>query len=340
MKKRIGCIFSDYDATEKTLCAMYLAEHVLTRYRHVIWVVPEDVPPRSRYFGFSHKWDTQVLSLATQTEKIKERLYEEENECEVCVFFEENELLYTMLPAKTKTALFLDPYRWHSSTSRAFAKKCTCSLSTSPYITKKIVQSNLLNNDHLCPFDSAVRLIPRAQAESGAVATLFYPAYDMSFLERQCLWQISEIVKACCPASKSVIGYYDAKGTSELGMDTRVYDWKLLEYLKQTDWIIDLNPRPLMGLFCSFAGALNIPWSGFDIPPNTDEYSAARRHLVPLPEGGLVLGNAEEIAGHIVRHLTTPFNGYIDRNKGAGAYVKRLKEFTKTINHLLDIKSK
>jgi hypothetical protein len=319
---------------------MYLAEHVLTRYRHVIWVVPEDVSPKSRYFGFSHKWDTQVLSLASQIEIITEKLYEAENECEACVFFDENESLYDLLPSRTKTALFLDPYCWHSGTSRAFAKKCTYTFSTSPFVTKKIVKPNLLANEHLCPFDSVLRLIPRAQAESGAVATLLYPAYGMSFLERQCLKQISEIVKACCPDSKSVISYYDAKGVSELGMDAKVYDWKLLEYLKLTDWIIDLNSRPLMGLFCSFAGALAIPWSGFDIPPNTDEYSAARRYLIPFPEGGLVLNNAEEIAGHIVRHLTTPFNGYIDRNKGAGAYRKRLEEFTKTINHLLDTKSK
>gem|GEM_PF-4264822 len=46
--KRTVAIFSNYAATEKTLCAMYLAAHILRRYRYVAWIVPEDTTQRSK----------------------------------------------------------------------------------------------------------------------------------------------------------------------------------------------------------------------------------------------------------------------------------------------------
>ena len=54
---------------------MYLAEHIsIKRYRHAIWIVPEYVPSKSRYHGFSHKWDAEILSLRSESAEIKSRL--------------------------------------------------------------------------------------------------------------------------------------------------------------------------------------------------------------------------------------------------------------------------
>jgi len=336
MQKRIVGLFANYNASEKTLCAMYLAKHVIHRYRHVVWVVPDDVSSKSPYFGFSHKWDASVKSLQSKGAEIKKQLAS----WEMCIFFEENEVLYSFLPAVAKTAVFIDPYTWNPDSSRSFVKKCTYALAVSPYVTNQIIQPHTLFNHLLCPFDSTLQLIPKAYFSSGQTAVLFYPAYGMSFLERQCIQHVSEIVKECCPDTKSVIGYYDANETPELGRDARTFDWKLMDYLKQTDWIVDLNPRPLMGLFGSFAGALNIQWSCFDIPPNNDEYNEARRHLIPYPKGGLTLENADKIAEEIVRHLMMPFRDDIDRNKRAGSYSKRILEFTRAMNKLFDAKSR
>jgi len=335
--KRTVCIFSDYNASEKTLCALYMAEHLLWRWRNVIWVVPNAIQHGNRSYGFSHKWDALVVPLELQVEKIKETF---EEDCEICIFFDDSEKLYSLLPKTAKTAVILDPYKWKHEASRVFAQKCTYSLVVSPDITKKIAQPNLLENTLLCPFDHCLQLVPKVRITSGTTATLFYPAYGMSFLERQCLRQVSDIVKTCCPASKSVIGYYDTKAVSEPGMDSKTYDWKLMDYIKRTDWIVDLNPRPLMGLFSAFAGALGIQWSCFDISPNTDSYSAARRHIIPYPKGGLIVSNAEEIAGHLVRQLNATFNDDSDRNKGAGSYLKRLAGFTDTMNTLFKQKKK
>jgi hypothetical protein len=335
MQKRTVAIFSNYDASEKTLCALYLAEHVIKRYRHAVWVVPEAVRPRNRYYGFSHKWDKETLHL-TESEKVKSRL----SDCEICFFFDESEKLHSLLPESTKTAIFLDPHKWAGEQSRDFAKKCNYVLSVSPYITKKIAHPNLLSNNLLYPYDHFVQMMPKVWLQSGEAATLFYPAYGMTFLERQCLKQISDIVKTCCPESKSVIGCYSNGGVLEPGIDARTYDWKLMEYLKQTDWLIDLNPRPLMGLFACFAGAMCIQWSCFDLPPSNDDYSASRRHLVPFPEGGLTLENAPIIAEHIVRQLTTSFNDDAARNVNAGSYAKRLQDVTKALNTLFGYKSR
>ena len=205
-KRTVG-IFANYAATEKTLCAMYLAALILRRYRYVVWVVPEDTTERSKYAGFSHQWDEEILSIKSKTKDIKERL----SQCEICFFFDESEELYSLLPSTTKTAVFLDPYTWEYSKSRTFAKKCTYALSVSPTISKKIVQQNLLTNELLCPFDPATQLAPKVGLQSGQTASLLYNAYGMSYLERQRLWEISEIVKACCPNSKSVLCYYNAK---------------------------------------------------------------------------------------------------------------------------------
>ena len=347
--KRTVAVYSNYDASEKTLCALYLIKHILSqRYHHVLWVVPEDIKKDHRYYGFSHEWDASALSLQSQEEKIKTRLQQTVQirkkiyvpACEIGFFFERSDLLHSLLPDGTKTTMFLDHRKWGVDKLKEFVKKCTHVLTPSDYTAKDIGHPRLAADSLLCPFDSTLQLMPRTYITSGQEATLFYSAYGMSFLERQCLQQISDIVKECCPKSKSVIGYYDTHETSEPGKDARTFDWKLLDYLKQTDWIIDLNPRPLMGLFGSFAGALSIQWSCFDLPPNNDEYNAARRHLVPYPEGGLVLKNVEKIAEHLVRQLTAPFHSDVDRNRGAGSYAKRLKEFYKAMNKVFGAKSR
>jgi len=260
------------------------------------------------------------------------------SQCEICFFFDESEYLYALLPTTTKTAVFLDPYTWNYGTSKTFAKKCTYALSVSPAISKKIVQQNLLSNELLCPFDPATQLAPKVGLQSGQTASLLYNAYGMSYLERQRLWEISEIVKACCPLSKSVLCYYNANDTSEPGRDARTYDWKLLNYLKQSDWIIDLTPKPLLGFFPAFAGTLGLQWTGFDLPPNNEFYCAARRHLIPCPKGGLAGADTEEIAGQIVRQLTTPFNDDLERSKDARAHAERLIKFTRSINQMLGMK--
>jgi len=354
MEKRVVGVFSPYNASEKTLCARYMTESIDNRYRRVFWIVPDDVPLKSRYSGFSYKWDTArpmydlrkrratdpreeiptILSLASEQDQIKEKL----QKCTMCVFFEESEALYSLLPKSASTAIFLDPYRWNPGTSRPFSQKCTYVLSSSPWVVKKVVERNLLFNNILCPFDPDIQLIPKAVLPTMNAATIFYPAYDMTFTERRCLQKIANTVKACCPDTKSVIGYYDPHETSEPGRDAHCYDWKLLDYIKQSDWIIDLNPRPLMGLFAALAGAMGIQWSCFKIPPNTDQYSAARRHLVPYPKKGL--SDTKSIAEEIVRQLTAPFNGEYDRHKDAGSYISRINEFTRAMNKIFRSKNR
>ena len=328
MAKRVVIIFSEYNASEKTLCALYFAQHVLQRYRHVVWVSPK--APNPRHLGFSHKWDSDVLALDSQFDKIKKQL----SACEMCVFFEEGELLRSLLPSTTKTVFIPNPHRWTYAKSYPFAAKCTYVVSVSEKVAETIVKPNVFSHSFFCPFTPTLQLIPRPSARSGSENfTLFYSAYDLSSFEKQCLSQIAEIVKTCCPSSKSVIGYYDRKTTPKAGRDTATYDWKLLDYLKQTDWVIDLNPRPHLGLFTTFAGDLDIPWSGFDISPNTDKHSASRRHLVTYPEGGLTLENTENIALQLVRHFTHSMKARAEYNRSASAHTERVSRYLSMLNH-------
>ena len=176
MIKRTVAIFAAYDASEKAFCAMYLAEHIsLKRYRHAIWIVPEDVPPKSRYHGFSHKWDAEILSLKSESTEIKSRLNAKEG-CELCLFFEESERLRSLLPETSKTALLLDPAKWQGVSSKDFAKRCNYTLSTSPAITRQLARPNLLSNTLSFPYDHFVQMMPKVWLPSGETATLLYAA--------------------------------------------------------------------------------------------------------------------------------------------------------------------
>jgi hypothetical protein len=48
----------------------------------------------------------------------------------------------------------------------------------------------------------------------------------------------------------------------------------------------------------------------------------------------------KEIAEHIVRQLTTPFNDNADRNKATGSYIKRTTEFARAMNRIFGKKSR
>jgi hypothetical protein len=72
--------------------------------------------------------------------------------CDTCIFLDENEQLYSFLPATTVKAFLLDPYKWNQETSPQFAKKCNVILSAGHFVTRKIVQPNLFHHDLLFPF--------------------------------------------------------------------------------------------------------------------------------------------------------------------------------------------
>ena len=331
MSKATVILCAGYNASEQTFCAAFFAAYIASRWRYTLWAAPENTQ-NDRYRGFSPKWDSKIIPFPSKAERFS-RYLQEDRKIEMCLFFEENELLYSLLPKTTKTAFFLNPYKWNGEQSRMFAKKCTHVLSVSPYITKKLVQPNLFEHEVVLPFHSAMVWVPKTNMSPGQTATLFYNAYGMSFSERQCIRQVAETVKTCCPQSKYIIGYYDTQDTSEPGRDAGTSYFKLMEYLQHTDWIIDLNPRPLFGFFAAVAGTIGAQWSGFDLPPNNDEYSAARRHLIPYFDGGLCMPNVSKIAEHIVRQMSQPFDTDLERNQEMWSYLSRTSQFFSVMNN-------
>jgi len=199
-KKKNVAVFSNYDASEKTLSALHFVKYLLDhRYCHVTWIVTDEIQPRDKQFGFSFYWDKKVLPLH-HVDEIKEKT----TECVCCFFFEESKLLYSFLPKGTKKALFLDPYTWKHRVSRIFAEKCDFIIAVSPYIVQKIVMPNVFTHDLLCPFNHGLNFASNVQAVpyggTCESSLLLYNTYGMSFVERQCVLRVSDIVKACCPA--------------------------------------------------------------------------------------------------------------------------------------------
>ena len=190
---------------------MSIKHILLQRYHRVIWVIPDRVTPNHRYAGFSHEWDLATIPLKEKSDVIQKILNESVKirrdtyapACEICFFFDADDFLHSLLPKTAKSVLFLDHREWDEGNIKDFAKKCTHILTPSRYTAKDTRHPTLIHESSLCPFDSAAQLIPKVNLVPGQEATLFYPAYDMTFAERRCIQQIADIVKECCPNSGS-----------------------------------------------------------------------------------------------------------------------------------------
>ena len=340
MKKRTVGIFARYDASEQTLCAEYLARYVINCYRYTKWFVHEAPSPGSRFCGFSHQWDSEVVPWHGKRKEAIKSL----QSCDTFFFFERNEEILDMLPGETVTAFVMNPHD-RGSESLAFAKRCRYSLVAGNECCKQIMEKEYGLHPIVWPFDSAMQCIPRTNPDFEKRPHLFFPAFGFSPAERQFVIDVAEIVRLCLPNVQAAVGFYDATVEPKPGVDSRTHDWRLLRYLQTSDWIIDLNTKPLFGLFPAFAGGYGLPWIGYDLAPNTDERNKARRHLIQAtlpqtPENPHVVPELETTAKQIVTRLGTPLQGDLERHAGAGAWDNRRAEFLHVTNLILGCKTK
>ena len=333
MKKRTVGIYSKYDASEQSLCAMFLTRYIDESYRYTKWFVPEAATTNSPYTGFSHQWDAEVLDWQ-RTDLDKRSSVEI---CDTFFFFERNKELFDLLPPKAITVFILDPRR-QDPKDRAFSEKCTWTFVTSEAWLQRYPFLTLMENLAIWPYDPYIPCIMRRSLDYDRHPKLFFPAFGLTLSERKLVEQTAELVKLCLPHVQIVVGFYDARVEKTPGIDSLTYDWRLLRYLQNSDWLIDLNPRPFYTLFPACAGGYGLQWIGFDVMPNTDDYCAARRHLIKTKDG--LLPDLEFVAEQIVRFLATPFHDDKDRHRHAGAWDKRRAEFLRVTNKILGIKSR
>jgi len=342
MKKRTVGIFARYDASEQTLCAEYLARYITNCYRYTKWFVPEAPRPGSRFHGFSHQWDSEVVPWQEKRKDILKSL----QSCDVFFFFERNEEILDRLPEGTVTAFVMNPHDPRTETL-AFAKRCRYSLVTGSECHKHVTEKERGGHLTVWPFDSVMQCIPRTNPDFER-PSLFFPAFGFSLSERQFVMDVAEIVRLCLPDIQAVVGFYDGNVEPKPGVDSRIHDWRLLRYLQKSDWIIDLNTKPLLCLFPAFAGGYGLPWIGYDIAPNTDGLNRARRHLIQGTirkdaengRGGIVAPDLETTAEQIVTRLRTAFLGDFDRHAGAGVWDNRRAEFLRVTNVILGCKTR
>jgi hypothetical protein len=342
MKKRTVGIYAEYDASEQTLCAVFLARYISNCYRYAKWIVPQ--PPKSvkRSFGFSHQWDTEVIPWREGGKKIKSTL----KLCDTFFFFEPNREILEMLPENAVTAYVINP-RNRNAENQAFAEQCTFQLVTSPIWKKYFKSTNLGNHLLVWPFDPAVQCIPKQDRDDVKSPRIVFPAFGLSVEERTFIEEVARQVKSRCPNIQTVVTFYDALVKPVPGIDSRTDDWRLIRYLQNSDWLIDLNPRPCFCLSAAFAGGYGIPWCGYDLAPNTDNLNGARRHLLQAPSDYsdcLDVRTArpclESTVEQIVSRLATPLHGDLERHAGAGFWDHRRAEFFRVTNTVLGIKTR
>ena len=339
MKKRTVGIYAPYDGSEQTLCAEYLAGYITRGYRYVKWFVPDRADVKGRSCGFSHKWDSEVVPWQGNLKNARKTAAV----CDTFFFFQANEEIFERLPRDAVTALLVDP-RNRDAAYLDFAHRCTFTLWPGQEWIPDRNFTDRTGNAFLWPFDPTVPLIPKRSPDF-VEPKLFFPAFGLSAIERDFVRQIAMIVKRCRPNFKAVVGCYDATIPSIPGFDSQVYDWRLLQYLRCSDWIIDLNPRPLLCLFAAFAGGLEIQWTGFDVAPNSDRWNQARRHLISEPiqrigSADQVLPDLESTALQIVSRLDAPMANNHDRHRGSGVWDQRRTEFLRVTNLVLGNKTK
>jgi len=333
MKKRIVGIFSNYDASEQTLCAEFLAGYVTRCYRFVKWFVP--TAPGGRFRGFSHQWDSAVIPCNENSDNARRTAAL----CDTFFFFKPNDELFDVLPKNAVTASIVDPRNQTPETLR-FEKRCTFTLLPSECQRRRTAQNVLL-----WPYDPSIQCILRNSLDYEKEPCVFFPAFGLNYMERRFTLQVADIVKRCKPNVKVVVGYYDAAVAPEPGNDSRTHDWRLVRYMQNCDWIVDLNPKPLYGLFAACAGGYGLQWIGFDLAPNNDEWNASRRHLIrqPLTQAGTgerVLPDLEATATQIVARLDKPFLSVDERHRSCGAWDNRRAEYLRVTNIVLGVKTK
>jgi hypothetical protein len=334
MKKRTVGIYAKYDTSEQCLCALFLAAHIVTRYRYVTWFVQNTLKRGDPAAGFSHQWDNAIFP------KNKPKFKTKVKECDTFFFFEPDNEIRDLLPSEAVTAFIPNPYAWNGEAQK-FAKRCAHILLPSPEWTSVFSKYVHPRNILIWPFEPVIPGTIRSRGDRQNVPYLFYPAYGLSLTDRQFVRDVADLVKICRPEVKSVIALYHAGEQPKPGYDPLAYDWRLREYIRQTDWIIDLNPRPLFGFFPSCAGGYGLRWIGFDIPPYTDSYSRTKRY--PLITKTKPIGtcavkavpNAEDVAKQIIRHLNTAEK--VQDDGTSGSWEHRCADFLRITNQILGI---
>lgn len=343
MKKRTVGIYANYDASEQTFCAMLLAGYISRCYRHAAWFVPNGIKKGSSVKGLSHQYDSEIVAC----DDGKDVYIRRAKECDTFFFFECNEELFSILPKGAVTAFVVNPHTFDSA-SLSFARKCTYSLLVDDTLRREMRKCDYLQNAVSFPFDPLLPSIPKVNVNFAENAWVLYPAFGLSRGSRRLVKQVAEMVKLCCPHIRSTVAYYDKSESPvpEEGIDTLCHDWRLVKYLHNADWIIDLNTQPSLCLFPTFAGCYGIQWSGFNVSPNTDKFNQARRHLIetPVKKAGRwaerAMPDVEDTVTQIVRQLTGTFYNDLDRNRASGIYDQRKNVFIKTIGMLLGSKVK
>jgi hypothetical protein len=339
MKKRTVGICANYDASEQCLCALFLAGYIVTRYRYATWFTPSEVKPSDLVRGFSHQWDNTVCHPEKPKYKAKAKV------CDTLFFFEPDNDLFDLLPPGAVTAFVLNPYTWDKK-AKDFAKRCSRVLLLSSEWVKTYSKYPYLRNFSVWPFEPSLHGISRQNIDKKEGTYLFYPAYGFSPIDRQFVCNVAELVNYCRPDIKSVVGFYREGVPPRPGYDPRVFDWRLQKYLQNSDWVIDLNPKPLFGFFPACAGNYGLRWAGFNISPYNDAHSQTRRHLITTetkPVGSNAVKAAPDLeatAVQIVKYIedverNAPNTPYI-----SGSWERRCSEFLQTTNHILGIRTR
>ena len=335
MKKRMVGIYANYNASQQSFCAEFLAGYIAKCYRYAKWFVPDTPQVSSRFHGFSHQWDTEVVAWHNRNKETLKMV----RECDTFFFFEPQEEILDSLPKHAVTAYFADPGH-PAAQLHAFAGRCSFVLLPGETFRDRIPFSVARTNLLLCPFEPLLQAIPRRDLDFEKQPRLFFPAFGFSRQYRFFVSQVADIVKLCKSNVQTVVGFYDQRIAPQPGLDSRTYDWRLLKYLRHADWVIDLDPQPVLSLFPALAGGYGLQWIGLETPPNTEYHNAAFRHLIPTLADNGTDDALETIAKNLVRILDRPFEGHLDRYAGLGAWEHRRTECLRIINLILGIKTR
>lgn len=299
MKKKTVGIVADYNASEQTFCALYLAGYLERIHRYVLYLTPEP-PDKAHVQGFSHQWDARIKSISEECDAKKYL-----GRCDNVFWFHQIPSYQKFIRPGTVTACVANPYYW-TKEQYQLCRTSTYTLVTAKSLLPAIQHAQYLPNCVYWSFDPLFQSI-----HNGAVGlkNVLIPAFGFTPEQFNFSHSVQSVIRACLPDWRVLLGTYDAKTESSADLVTDMDDWRIKNYLKHTSCIVDLNYNPIWNLYSSLAGCFCIPWMGYDLPPHNDIENQSQRRLITCDTrqtsrfASVAVYNAEQTALQIVRFL-------------------------------------
>lgn len=326
MKKRYIGIYANYDASEQTWTALYLARYISQQYRFVKWIADDSIVS-PKYQGFSFHWDSKLTSVKDFKPNPNSEVYS------AVLMFNRNDTLLAKIPNDVITVFIPDCYSFDKD-DYIFAKKCKYVFIPCEFWLDQITRRYYADNYTLWHYYPVTQYASKLPSKDGKLR-LFFPVFGLSMKDIHFIEKVIDITKQINPDIHTVLGNYNAILSERQGYDTKVFDWRLHDYIRETDIIIDLNPQLKYGFFPMYAAGHEMQWIAYENPLVNEQLASAHRNLLTPPSPDYTTEDLENVSRELTQAVLRLQQGNTVDN--SNYWTIRCQRFIETTNLLLEL---